>query len=112
MPRINIEDSIYKDDRFDELKNLLGGKQYALGALCGLGPWRSRNGREERLASNARSGTGKALETKIIDVGLARIDGDFVYVCGSKQILSGSTRDRRPDAGVGTASPEIQGRLW
>ncbi len=85
MARINIEDDLYKDNRFTDLVLALGSKQMALGALTEA--WCVA----QKYWANSQHGVPKTvwkkqkLRSELIDTGFARDEGDFVYVCGSKK---------------------------
>jgi hypothetical protein len=82
LPRINIEESIHKDARFDELKVRLGGRFAAMGAL--VYAWSLaqtyylKNGGKIPIPEWEK----QLLPIDIIDVGLATLCDDFVTMCG------------------------------
>ncbi len=84
MPRINIEDSIFADERFWLLQEKLG-TEMAIGKLICF--W--------RIAQKYIDSEGVPLEVfnrhewkMIIDVGLAEVRGDFIYAKGSEKEFS------------------------
>jgi hypothetical protein len=88
VARINIEDSIYKDHRFLELIIMMGGTDAALGSIV-----RAWSTAQDYWLQN---GVGiplpvwkkQKLRLELLEVGLAEIRGDFVYISGSeKQFL-------------------------
>lgn len=112
MARINLEDSIYKDGRFIDLCIKLGSKWTALGAIveawafaqdfveienpCGIAPledWKK-----------------KKICDAIIDVDLAEIRGNSIYVRGSehqfKWLVDAKVKGKKGgDAKASTAKP-------
>jgi hypothetical protein len=83
MPRVNVEDELFRDQRFIDLMIALGDSDKALGALvrCWIVAqkfWKhSDNGVPKVEWAKQR------LRQEIIDVGLAEDRGDFVFVVGS-----------------------------
>ncbi len=86
MPRINIEDSLYKDDRFINLMLKVGGKWTAIGMVVSAWTLAQRHYLDE---SNDRCIPFNDWERSnlgiIQEVGLAEIREKGVYVCGSEQ---------------------------
>lgn len=86
MARVNIEDSIFTDYRFMNLVLKLGNPDTALGALARA--WRlaqdyylrEDTGRKIPLSDWKQQGMNDAL----IEVNLARVEDDHVYVSGSE----------------------------
>lgn len=85
MARINIEDSIYRDIRFHDLIQKLGGTDAALGSLV-----RAWSVAQDYWLIN---GVGipkpvwksQRLRPELIEVGLAEERGDFIYTAGSEE---------------------------
>ena len=88
MARINIEESIFKDIRFSELVLKLGGQQNALGALVWAWiiaqPYWVLNQRGIPKPEWQK----QKVRPELLEVGLALDDGEFYYVCGSKENFS------------------------
>lgn len=85
VARINVEDSIFKDIRFFELAQTLGGIDAALGSIVrawivAQGYWLT-NG----VGIPYTVWEKQKLRPELIEVGLAEVRGDFVYVIGSKE---------------------------
>jgi hypothetical protein len=88
LARINIEDSIYKDIRFYDLLQKIGGMDAALGALV-----RAWSVAQDYWIAN---GVGipipiwksQRLRPELIEVGFAEERGDFIYISGSEEQFS------------------------
>lgn len=86
MSRINIEDSLFKDNRFINLVLKLGSRRLALGAMteCYIVAqkfWIKCNGQGIPIEEWKK----ECLEDLIIEVGLSTVNDRFVYVHGSKE---------------------------
>lgn len=83
MARINIEDSLYQDQRFIDLAMALGGKFQAIGALvCAWSlaqKWYIKTDKMIPISEWEK----QRLPREIISVGLAELIGDKVHVCGA-----------------------------
>lgn len=111
MPRINIEDSLYRDARFINLILKLGSAEQALGAM--VMAWSSAqkywlvNGVGIPIPEWEKS----KLNNSIIECGLAEIRGEFVYIKGSENqfawINQKSEAGKRGGEASGKAKREI-----
>ena len=86
MARINIEDSIYQDQRFIDLCIKLGSLDHALGSII-----RAWSIGQKYFVAETHQKIPKSewvkhkLNSAIIEVGLAREDDDGIWVCGAKE---------------------------
>lgn len=87
MARLNIEDSLYRDNRFTELCIKFGSKRTALGAL--VEAWSLA---QDYVTIDNPKGLiliddwkKQRIADEIIDVGLAIIDSDMVYILGAEK---------------------------
>lgn len=90
MARINIEDAIFKDIRFDELKIKLGNMETALGAMVRAWSLAQKfflNAETNRLIPIAEWKKQK-INPAVLESGLAEQRGEFIYVCGSNEQFS------------------------
>ena len=108
MPRINIEDSLYLDGRFTELNIILKSKWAALGALIEAWSFAQRS-----VEIDNPCGLVSVLDWKkrklcdhIINVGLAEIRGDKIYLCGAQKEFAWlvSTKIKGQKGGLAKAS--------
>lgn len=86
MARINIEDSIFKDGRFQDLSIAMGSRHAALGAVVEafiIAQQFYLNSETNRMIPINEWRRRKASDL-IIDHGLAEIRGEYIYVCGSE----------------------------
>jgi hypothetical protein len=86
MARINIEDSLWKDNRFQDLLILVKNRHTAKGMILELWTvaqkyWLTSKGRGIPKPAWKREG----LPDELIAAGLARDDGEFIYAIGSKE---------------------------
>lgn len=86
MARINIEDSLYRDIRFISLVGKLGSVEMALGSL-----FRAYALAQEWFLSDETARLiplskwkQQLIKDEIIEVGLAEVRGEYVYVAGSE----------------------------
>lgn len=90
MARINIEDSLFKDIRFDELKIKLGSVDTALGAMVRAWSLAQKWYLKEETSRLIPISEWKKqrISDHIIEVGLAEIRENRVYVSGSDEQFS------------------------
>jgi hypothetical protein len=86
VPRINIEDAIWKDNRFQDLLILVKNRHTAKGMILELFTvaqkyWLTSKGRGIPKPAWASEG----LPDELIKAGLARDDGEFIYAIGSRE---------------------------
>lgn len=93
MARINVEDELFTDKRFINLMMKLGSIEMALGALVRCWVVAQRYYKTSDRGIPLAEWNEQELKTEIIDVGLARIDGDFVVIAGGQKHF-GWLRDR------------------
>ena len=84
MARINIEDSIHKDARFDELTVKLGGKQNAIGAIVWAWIIAQPYWVDGQSGIPQMEWEKQKCNNAIIEVGLATDAGAVIYVAGSR----------------------------
>lgn len=97
MARINVEDSLYRDIRFHDLVQKMGGVDAALGSVV-----RAWSVAQDYWLAN---GVGiplpvwksQRLRPEVVEVGLAEHRGEFVYVRGSEEQFA--WLKQRSDAG-------------
>lgn len=88
MARINIEDSIYKDQRWFELLLATGSPDTALGALVRAFSHAQGFWFPEKNGIPLDEWKKQKLNDKIIEVGFAEIKGNEVFVSGSEEQFS------------------------
>lgn len=86
MPRINIEESLWRDNRFQDLLILVKNRHIAKGMILELWIvaqkfWLASKGCGIPKPAWEKEG----LPNELIQAGLARDDGEFVYAIGSKE---------------------------
>lgn len=86
MPRINIEDSLFKDNRFYELIGLLGDKKRAIGALVEAWVLAQAYVDEDNPGGVIPEDhwNQQKISNEIITVGLARKIPNGIEVCGGR----------------------------
>lgn len=87
MARINFEDSIYSDFRFINLVNKCGSVEFALGSLVRawhLGQKYYLNEKTNRMIP-LKKWNQQGIKMDIIEVGLAEIIDDHVYIKGAEK---------------------------
>lgn len=87
MARINVEDSLFKDNRFSKLIIKLGSKRVAIGAMVEaffLAQECFKKDPSTRLIP-LKKWRSQDMCDEIISVGLADVIGGNVYVCGSEK---------------------------
>lgn len=85
MARVNIEDSLHRDARFDALKMKLGNRNAALGALCYAWILAQKWYLTPEKMIPLSEWKKQFIADEIIEVGLAEIVGDKVRVCGAEE---------------------------
>lgn len=96
MARINFEDSIYSDFRFINLVNKCGSVEFALGSLVRawhLGQKYYLNEKTNRMIP-LKKWNQQGIRMDIIEVGLAEIIDDHVYIKGAEKQFAWLLRQR------------------
>ncbi len=96
MARINFEDSLYSDIRFINLISKCGSLEFALGSLIrawGLGQKYYLNEETNRMIP-LKKWNQQGIKMDIIEVGLAEIIDDHVYIKGAEKQFAWLLRQR------------------
>lgn len=85
MARVNVEDTLYKDIRFHDLIPKMGGTDAALGAVVRAWSVAQEFWLVNHVGIPLPVWKGQRLRSELIEVDLAEIRGDFVYIRGSEE---------------------------
>lgn len=88
LPRINIEDSIFRDARFFELAVKLGCTETAIGALVMAWIVAQENWKDNRKYIPIEDWRKRKLRNEIVDCGLATLSSDGIKMAGAEDQFS------------------------
>lgn len=107
MARINIEDSLFRDNRYLKLCSLMGSPEMALGSLVMAWIVAQDFWKRSQFGIPKLEWKKRLLRYELILVNLAEIRGDFVYINGSEKQFAWLTQCIK-SGGMGGAAKSLR----